>query len=66
MEKLIQDMIDLRKKLNLSQEELARRFGVSWMTVQRWESGKTKPFGLYKQKIENFIKRHLPVEGATA
>jgi predicted ATPase/DNA-binding CsgD family transcriptional regulator/DNA-binding XRE family transcriptional regulator len=33
---------DLRRRLALSQEQLARRLGVSFATVNRWESGRTQ------------------------
>ena len=33
---------DLRRRLELSQEQLARRLGVSFATVNRWESGRTQ------------------------
>jgi predicted ATPase/DNA-binding CsgD family transcriptional regulator/DNA-binding XRE family transcriptional regulator len=33
---------DLRRRLRLSQEQLARRLGVSFATVNRWESGRTQ------------------------
>ena len=33
----------IRAKLDLSQEELAERLGVSFATVNRWEGGVTKP-----------------------
>lgn len=33
----------IRESLNLSQEELAARLGVSFATVNRWESGKSQP-----------------------
>ncbi len=33
---------DLRRHLGLSQEQLARRLGVSFATVNRWESGRTR------------------------
>jgi len=32
----------LRARLGLSQEQLARRLGVSFATVNRWESGRTR------------------------
>src|SRR5215469_18596283 len=32
----------LRTSLNLSQEQLAHRLGVSFATVNRWESGRTR------------------------
>jgi type I restriction enzyme M protein len=35
--------ISIRRRLSLSQEQLAARLGVSLGTVNRWESGKSKP-----------------------
>jgi type I restriction enzyme M protein len=32
----------LRASLGLSQEQLARRLGVSFATVNRWEAGRTR------------------------
>jgi predicted ATPase/DNA-binding NarL/FixJ family response regulator/DNA-binding XRE family transcriptional regulator len=32
----------LRKRLGLSQEQLAKRLGVSFVTVNRWEAGRTR------------------------
>ncbi len=34
---------ELRKEKNLSQEELAERFGVSSRSISRWENGNTMP-----------------------
>jgi transcriptional regulator with XRE-family HTH domain len=34
-----------RLALGLSQEQLARRLGVSFATVNRWERGRTRPTG---------------------
>ncbi len=36
---------DLRLRLGLSQEALARRMGVSMNTVARWEGGSRRPSG---------------------
>jgi type I restriction enzyme M protein len=33
----------IRSRLNLTQEQLAERLGVSFATVNRWEGGETKP-----------------------
>src|SRR5580692_4528089 len=33
----------LRTRLGLSQEQLARRLSVSFATVNRWESGRSRP-----------------------
>ena len=42
-----------------SQEQLARKIGVSWNTVQRWESGKTKPSQLAMQKLKIWLSETL-------
>ena len=39
----------IRKKTNMSQEELARLFGVSFTTVNRWENGHAEPKFTLKQ-----------------
>lgn len=36
-------LIDLRKKLGLSQEEAADKLGVSRQTISKWETGQTVP-----------------------
>lgn len=33
----------LRKRINLRQEDIAFRLGLSRITIVRWESGQTKP-----------------------
>ena len=50
---------DLRKRLNLSQEEFAQKLGVSFTSVNRWENGQAKPSKLAKKQIEAFIKQSL-------
>ena len=42
----------LRKKLGLSQEELAQKLGVSFTSVNRWENQQTKPSKLARRQIE--------------
>ena len=39
----------IREKTNMSQEELARLFGVSFTTVNRWENGHAEPKFTLKQ-----------------
>jgi DNA-binding transcriptional regulator YiaG len=46
---------ELRHKLGLSQEGLARRLGVSVITVRRWEKGSYKPSPLALQRIEELV-----------
>ena len=44
-------ILKLRTKLNLSQEELAKLLGVSFMSVNRWENDKYAPTKLVKVKL---------------
>ena len=46
----------LRKKLKLTQEQLAHKLGVSFTTVNRWETGKTKPSPLALRELEKLSK----------
>ena len=45
---------EVRKQLGLSQEDLARRLGVSLATVNRWENGQSKPSKLAKAQVDSF------------
>ncbi|PIE68855.1 MAG: transcriptional regulator [Deltaproteobacteria bacterium] len=47
---------EIRKALNLSQEELAHALGVSFATVNRWENGKTNPSKLARRQFEQFCE----------
>ena len=38
-----------------SYEALAREIGVSWVTVQRWISGRTQPSPLATRRIQELI-----------
>jgi DNA-binding transcriptional regulator YiaG len=42
----------LRKKLDLTQKELAERLGVHVITVTRWETGAFEPSGLAAKELE--------------
>jgi DNA-binding transcriptional regulator YiaG len=49
---------ELRRRLgNISQEDLARRAGVSWSTVNRWENGKSAPSPLARSKLASLLKQ---------
>jgi DNA-binding transcriptional regulator YiaG len=48
---------EIRKQLNLSQEDLARRLGVSLATVSRWENGLSKPSKLAKAQFDAFCEK---------
>ena len=34
---------EARNALNMTQEQAARRLGVSWLTLSRWENARTRP-----------------------
>lgn len=63
---------EIRKQLDLSQEDLAREIGVSFATVNRWENGKSKPSKLAKVQLDAFCAKmvkqrylNLPVHTQT-
>ena len=47
----------IRQKYFLSQETFAKELGVSFATVNRWESGKTKPTYRTMKLIDDFCKK---------
>ena len=53
----------LRKRLGLSQEQLAKRLGVSFVTVNRWESGRTRISAAMLRRVAELeeIQAPLPV-----
>jgi putative transcriptional regulator len=48
---------EVRRQLDLSQEDLARELGVSFATVNRWENGRTKPSRLATAQLNTFCTR---------
>ncbi len=44
-----------RRKLALSQAELAESLGVHRRTVVRWETGSTRPVSTLRRKVEAFL-----------
>lgn len=48
-------IVELRQHLNLTQEQLAERLGVTFATVNRWENGHTKPSRLAIKQIEGLL-----------
>lgn len=52
----VADIKILREALGLSQEQLARHLGVSFMTISRWERGHAKPSPLAMEKLEQIRK----------
>ena len=51
------DMAELRSKLGMTQEQFAAKVGVTFSTVNRWESGKSKPSPLAMRQIEEHMER---------
>ena len=56
MPNLSADLRALRSALQVSQEELATRLGVSFATVNRWESGKSRPQRAQREAIERLVE----------
>lgn len=52
------DIKVIRRKSLLSQEAFAQELGVSFTTVNRWESGKTKPSYKAMKMINEFCSTH--------
>lgn len=54
----------VREKLFLSQEAFAKELGVSFATVNRWETGRYKPNYKAKKAFHEFCKKNnLDLEG---
>lgn len=51
------DIKDLRKRAKMSQLELAEYLGVEKGTVNRWETGKTRPSQLAMRQLRRLHKR---------
>ena len=48
---------EVRRKLTINQEDLARELGVSYATVNRWENGQGKPSKLARAQLDPFCER---------
>ena len=51
-------IITLRNKLIITQEELAKTLGVSYVSVNRWENGHHEPTVKIKRKIKELCDRN--------
>ena len=49
-------IIALRNKLIITQEELAKMLGVSYVSVNRWENGHHEPTIKIKRKLVELLK----------
>jgi len=52
-----QEILTLRKDLNLSQVEFAQLFGAHFMTVSKWERGLTQPSAYQEALMRQFQAR---------
>lgn len=52
------DIKQIRTKLLLTQQEFAYELGLSIVSIQRWESGKSEPSLRNKRKIIDFCKNN--------
>ena len=53
----------LRKKLILTQTEFAELLGVSFQSINRWETGKHEPTIKVKRKIAELCKNNnIPID----
>ena len=55
-------VLELRKRLGMTQEQLARELGVTVGTVNRWENGRFKPSPLALRGLERLSDRAKQVE----
>lgn len=53
-----EDIKKIRRKAFLSQEEFAKQIGVSYTTVNRWETGKSKPNLKAMKLIDKYCKKN--------
>ncbi|MCI8272289.1 MAG: helix-turn-helix transcriptional regulator [Erysipelotrichaceae bacterium] len=53
-----EDIKKLRRKLLLSQEDFANELGISYATVNRWETGKSKPTYKNMKLIDEYCKKN--------
>lgn len=49
---------ELRDKMTLSQVEFAQLLGVSFASVNRWETGKHEPTIKIKRKIKSLLREY--------
>ncbi len=52
----------VRSRLGLTQEQFASRLGVTFASVNRWESGRVTPSRLARMQIEDLL-RELAADG---
>lgn len=53
-----EDIRRIRRKAFLTQEDFAKKIGVSFATVNRWETGRAKPNLKTMKLIDDYCKRN--------
>ena len=56
MDEFRQKIKSLRRKMGLTQEDLARKIDVSLSTVQRWEKRQTRPTRLARRELKSLFR----------
>ena len=56
---LVQKLDIYRLENKISQQSLAAKLGVSFVTVNRWLNGKTKPNKIQQYHIEKLLKEKI-------
>ena len=51
------DIKAIRLKLEFTQEDLARKLGMTLSTVSKWEQGLFSPSRLAREKIEKLLRK---------
>lgn len=55
---------ELRNQMFLTQEEFAKKLGVAFITVNRWENGYYEPTIKMKKKLNEYFKKYkINIEG---
>ena len=54
---IIKKVENYRLENKITQQELAKKLGVAFSTVNRWLNGKTKPSKIQQYHIEKFLKK---------
>jgi DNA-binding transcriptional regulator YiaG len=48
---------EMRRRLGMSQNQFARKLGVTFLTVNRWENGHTRPCSLSVIQLRRLLRR---------
>ena len=51
------ELLEMRKTLNLTQQQLAVKLGVAEVTVSRWERGQHRPSKLALKQLKRLVNR---------